>query len=208
MAEKKQYPRVLVPITDGTEDIEAVTVIDILRRTQEVDLVVATVGKNQITAARQTKIVGDKSIDDVLSENIFFVMLPRGPGASKLYESKELKKLLDAQVDNGGLLAAICAAPAVVLAQHGFLKNVECTCYPSDKFSEIMRKNDAKLLEKERVVVRRTGGSDGKRTVVITSQGPATALDFSLTIVEVLWGKDKAGEIAKATLHPWKPIVV
>ena len=108
--------RALVPIADGSEEIEAVCIIDTLRRA-EVDVTVASVmGRRQITASRGTRIVADALIEDCAGEAYDLIVLPGGmPGAQHLGDSVPLIELVTAQRNAGRRYAAICAAPAVAL---------------------------------------------------------------------------------------------
>lgn len=176
--------KVLVAIADGTEELEAVTIIDVLRRAGA-DLTVASVGDKQITASRRVKIVADALISDCLEESYDLIVLPGGiPGADNLRDSKELIELVKAQAESGGLYAAICASPAVVLNFHGLLDDKKATCYPT-MLEELPNGEDTKVVV------------DGN---CITSQGPATALEFALKLVEVLFGREKSDEVAQAML--------
>lgn len=175
---------VLVAIADGTEELEAVTIIDVLRRA-EADVTVASVGGKQVTASRGVNLVADAVISDCVGTVYDLIVLPGGmPGAEHLRDSGELTKMLKDQAASGRLYGAICASPAVVLKPHGLLGNKKATCYPS-LLSELDN------AQQEKVVV------DGN---CITSQGPATALEFSLKLVELLLGKQKANEVAQAML--------
>ena len=177
---------VLVPVANGTEELEAVTVIDVLRRA-DIDVTIASVQELQIKCSRGTKIVADKLVDDCLTDPFDMIVLPGGmPGAENLRDSESLKKLLANQKEAGKYYGAICAAPAVVLQTHGLLEGKKATCYPL--FAE--RLDDASEAG-SRIVV------DGN---CVTSQGPGTALDFSLKIVSLLVGQDKADEVAAAML--------
>ena len=174
--------KVLVPIADGTEEIEAVCIIDVLRRA-EASVTVASVADLQITASRGVKLVADKLIGDCVEETYDLVVLPGGiPGAEHLRDSKDLQKILERQKEEGKLYGAICAAPAVVLQHHGLLDQRQATCHPS--FVSHLENTD---LVESRVVV------DG---TCVTSRGPGTALEFALKLVELLYGKEKAEEVA------------
>lgn len=140
----------LVPVADGTEEIEAVCIIDVLRRAG-VTVTVASVGKAQITASRGLRIVADATIDKCASETFDLIALPGGmQGSQNLAQSKVLLDLLRKQKQSGRLVAAICAAPAVVLLAHGLLDGVKATSHPSfhSQFS-------AAQLSKDRVVIDR-----------------------------------------------------
>lgn len=176
--------KVLVSIADGTEELEAVTIIDVLRRA-EADVTVASVGAKQVTAGRGVKLVADAVISDCLGTVYDLIVLPGGmPGAEHLRDSKELTEMLKEQAASGRLYAAICASPAVALKPHGLLENKKATCYPS-LLSELDNPEQAKVVV------------DGN---CVTSQGPATALEFSLKLIELLFDKQKSREVAQAML--------
>jgi 4-methyl-5(b-hydroxyethyl)-thiazole monophosphate biosynthesis len=176
--------KVLVAIADGIEELEAVTIIDVLRRAKA-DVTVASVGSKKITASRGVKLEADALISEC-ADNIYdLIALPGGmPGAENLRDSNELTKILKAQAQSPRYYAAICASPAVVLQHHGLLLNKKATCYPS-------------------MLSQLTNVADGKVAVdgnCITSQGPGTALQFALKLVELLFGKEKSNQIAQAML--------
>lgn len=172
----------LIPIADGSEEMEAVTIIDVLRRAGS-QVTVASVNDLQITASRGVRITADCLIDSCADMGYDLIALPGGmPGAQHLRDSAVLKELLIQHDARGRLLAAICAAPAVVLQPHGLLAKRPATCHPS--FSDRLVNQTA---ISKRVVV------DGK---LVTSQGPGTALAFSLTLIELLYGKEKRLQVA------------
>ena len=116
---RMSHARVLVPIANGTEEIEAVTIIDTLRRA-EIEVLVASVHEEQllIDGSRHIRIMADASIHEVEHSGQTFdaIVLPGGmPGATNLRDSQPLRRLLRRQVQSGGWLAAICASPVVVL---------------------------------------------------------------------------------------------
>jgi 4-methyl-5(b-hydroxyethyl)-thiazole monophosphate biosynthesis len=179
---------VLVPIAEGTEELEAVTIIDVLRRA-EARVTVASVGGLQVTASRGVYLVADTLISECSGTDYDLIVLPGGmPGAQNLCDSSLLGVLLKRQYDEGRLYAAICASPAVVLEHHGLLEGKRATCHPS--FVDRLKSGET---VPSRVVV------DGQ---CVTSQGPGTALEFALTLVELLFAKDKADEIAQAMVMP------
>ncbi len=179
--------KVLVPIADGSEEIEAVCIIDTLRR-GGAELTVASVSKLQVTASRGVKIVADARIGDCVGQTYDCIALPGGmPGAEHLRDTAELIGMLKKQKQAGRLYAAICAAPAVALLPHGLLDGVHrATCFPSFR-----NRLDPAQASDERVVV------DGN---CVTSQGPGTAIEFALKLVELLFGAPKADEVATAML--------
>ncbi|AQT68961.1 Chaperone protein YajL [Anaerohalosphaera lusitana] len=179
--------KVLIAIADGSEEIEAVTIIDTLRRAGAEVTVAATGHKKEIKASRGVQMTADVLVDDVKGEPFDLIVLPGGmPGAERLANSEGLKAMLDIQARDGKLYAGICAAPAVVLSVRGLLKGKRATCYPA--FEKQM---DCEKFVDEPVVV------DGN---CVTSQGPGTALAFSVELVNQLFGGDKAKEIADAML--------
>ena len=177
--------KVLVAIADGIEELEAVTVIDVLRRA-EADVMVASVGELEITASRGVKIVADRVIADCVNKTFDMIVLPGGMGgAEHLRDSVELIAMLKEQKAAGRFYAAICAAPAVVLEEHGLLEG-GATCYPT-----LQEKLKSVQVEDKGVVV--SGNC-------ITSQGPGTAIAFSLKLVELLFGAERAKSVADAML--------
>lgn len=181
--------RALVPIADGTEEMEAVCVIDILRRAGA-DVTVASVDGLQITASRGVKLVADRLIADCANETYDLIALPGGmPGAEHLRDSTVLTELLKRQRQEGRPYAAICAAPVVVLQHHGLLSGRYATCHPG--FADRLDNPDSVA---SRVVV------DG---TCVTSRGPGTAVEFALKLVELLYDAEQAKEVAEHMLaHP------
>lgn len=177
--------KVLVAIADGIEELEAVSIIDVLRRAGS-DVTVASVGESlQITASRGVLLTADKLIGGCADQVYDLIALPGGmPGAENLRDCKILINMLKEQKKTGRYYAAICASPAVVFASFGLLNGFKATCYPA-----LMK--ELPLPVDEKIVV------DGN---CITSQGPATALAFSLKLVDVLYGGDKAKKIADEML--------
>ncbi|MDX1587512.1 MAG: DJ-1/PfpI family protein [Oleiphilaceae bacterium] len=175
--------RAMIPIADGSEDIEAVTLIDVLRR-GGVDVTVASVHERRlVTAARGTRIEADRLLVQCLDEDFDLIALPGGmPGAAHLSDSEALIRRLQQQQQQGHWIAAICAAPGVVLAEHGLLEGLTATAHPA--FRE--RLPDQSRVQ-EPVVVD---------SHCITSQGPGTALPFALTLLEQLGGRGLRDKVA------------
>ena len=181
---------ILVPIADGIEEMEAVTIIDVLRRAGA-EVTVASVDALEVTASRGVKLTADIQIGQCIGREYACIVLPGGmPGAEHLRDSAPLTALLKAQKHRGGRIAAICASPAVVLAHHGLLSGF-ATCYPS--FADRLP-NSEKI--RQRVVV------DG---CCITSCGPGTALEFALELVRQISGVEKAKAVAEPMLALWHP---
>ena len=175
---------VLVPLADGFEELEATTIIDILNRAGA-NVTIAAIGSLEVEGTHNISILAETSISDCTNKIYDLIALPGGmPGATNLFESIDLKQLLLKQNAENRYLAAICASPAIVFQPHGLLKKKKATCYPAF----------AKQLEHfERKNVVRDGN-------VITSQGPGTAIEFSLKLVEVLFGEKKVLELKQAML--------
>lgn len=174
--------KVLVPIADGTEELEAVSIIDILRRAGA-EVTVASVDGLQVTASRGVKLVADRLIADCSGDTYDLIALPGGmPGAEHLRDCKELVQLLKDQRESGRLYAAICASPAVAFQPHGLLQGKKGTCHPGRVDSL-----ENKEAVEQRVVV------DGN---CVTSRGPGTAIEFALKLVELLFGEEMEKEVA------------
>jgi len=177
---------VLVPIADGTEEIEAACIVDVLRRAGA-EVTVASVDAIQVVASRGMRLVADARISDCVAETYDCIALPGGmPGAEHLRDCPALVDKLKEQKQSGRLYGAICASPALVLQPHGLLDNMRATCYPTmrDKLGPACASDD-------RVVVDRN---------CVTSQGPGTAIAFALKLVELLFSAQKAKEVADAML--------
>lgn len=177
-------PTVLVPLAQGCEEIEAVTVIDILRRAG-ITVVSAGLDKQPVRASRGTVLIPDTTLELALEQKYDMVVLPGGqPGSNNLKADARILELLMEMAKGDKYIAAICAAPSV-LATAGLLDGKQATSFPGalDAFPKV-RQQTMNVVE------------DGK---FITSRGPGTAMDFALTLVERLSGKDKRREI-EATL--------
>jgi len=173
--------RVLIPIAEGSEELEAVTIIDILRRA-EIDVTVASLDGEPVVMSRKTVIVPDASLDDALKSDFDMVVLPGGlPGARNLNDDPRIAELLKKMANSGKFVGAICAAP-FVLANAGVLSGKRATSYPG--FLDNMELPDVEV----------TGGAVERDGNVITSRGPGTAMDFALSLVEILTDRETRGE--------------
>ncbi len=174
--------KVLVPLAEGFEEIEAVTVVDLLRRAG-VTVVTAGLQAGPITGSRGVVIVPDRALDAVLDQDFDMIVLPGGlPGAHHLRDDLRVQAILKRHAAAGAYTAAICAAP-VALAQAGLLVGKTATSYPG--FVEKLTIADF-THSTEAVVV------DGK---IVTSRGPGTAMDFALTLIELLCGKAQRDQV-------------
>ncbi|MDH4133681.1 MAG: DJ-1/PfpI family protein [Gammaproteobacteria bacterium] len=168
--------RVLVPLAQGCEELEAVTIIDLLRRAQ-IEVVTAGLASGPVQCSRGTVLIPDTTLDEALKQDYDMIVLPGGqPGATNLEQDARISALLKKMAAAGKFTAAICAAPKV-LAMAGLLDGKRATNYPGAVDASAFPKIDFD----SRAVVQ-----DSK---VITSRGPGTAMDFSLALIEALSGK-------------------
>lgn len=181
--------RVLIPLADGCEEIEAVTLIDILRR-GGVEVVAAGLAGGTVTASRGVKLVPDIDFGHALGQDFDMVVLPGGAGgADRLEADARVGELLKKMAGDGKYVAAICAAPKV-LASAGLLENRKATSYPG-----YLDRNPAEGMRYvDEVVVR-----DGR---VLTSRGPGTAMDFALELLELLAGAERRRDVERALQRP------
>lgn len=166
--------RVLIPLAQGCEELEAVTLIDLLRRA-EIEVVTAGLDEHPVRASRGTRLIPDTTLDRILDQEFDMLVLPGGlPGADHLDQDPRIHALLRRLAEGGRYTAAICAAPRV-LANAGLLEGRSATSYPGflDGFAQV-RVLDAPVV------------TDGR---VITSRGPGTAMDFALQLIETLVGR-------------------
>ena len=175
--------KILVPVAQSIEEMEAITIIDVLRRAGA-DVVVASVDEINIKAANGIEFKADKLIKDCMNEEFDLIALPGGiPGAQNLRDSKELELLLKKQADQKKYYAAICASPAVVLHHHGLVTPGKVTCHPGF----VDRIDNGNIVESNVVVDANC----------ITSRGAGTACDLALTLVELLYSREKKKEVAQ-----------
>ena len=173
--------RVLVPIADGSEEIETCCITDTLVRAGAEVTVASVEATTTCTMSRGLKIVADALVTDISGDDWDLVALPGGmPGAERLRDSDALDAILRKQDARRAPLAAVCASPAVILKSKGILRS-QATCYPAPPFVEAL--GDVS----DGAVVR-----DGHIT---TSRGPGTSLKFALDLVDQLYGPEKAEEL-------------
>ena len=164
--------RVLVPLAEGCEELEAVTVIDLLRRAN-IEVITAGLETGPIKASRGVVLQADTSLDEALQNDYDMVVLPGGgPGSERLDADDRIRQLLLKMANSEKYTAAICAATRV-LNNAGLLEGKRATCYPGALSNE-----DLPGLNTEQRVVQ-----DGK---IVTSRGPGTAMDFALQLIELL----------------------
>ncbi|REG82440.1 DJ-1 family glyoxalase III [Marinomonas pollencensis] len=180
--------QVLVPIANGNEEIEAITIIDVLRR-GGVDVTVASIHEaKSITGANGCKIEADTLLTEVSAVQYDAIVLPGGmPGAEHLRDCELLVDMLEKHDIQDALLAAICASPALVFGTHGFVVDKQATCYPGF---------EAGLTGAEYIADQPVVMDDN----IITGQGPAAAMTFSLAVLANLKGYEAAQEVANGLL--------
>jgi len=179
--------KALVFLATGFEEIETVTIVDVLRRAN-VDVTVAGLTSNIIEGAHAMKIIPDKSIDTVKVDDFDAIVVPGGnPGYKNLRKDARVIDMIKKAFNSNKLVAAICAAPAV-LSDAGVLEGKVCTIYPG--MENELEKGGGK--PKQDIIV-----VDGN---IITSRGPATALPFALKLAEILAGKQVADSVSKKTM--------
>lgn len=173
-------------LASGFEEIEAVAIIDVLRRAEFNIKSISITGEKMVTGAHNISIEADALFENTDFKTGNMLILPGGmPGTANLENYKPLKDLVKEYYKTGKELAAICAAP-IILGKMSLLRNEEAICYPG--FEEYLE--DA-IISKKRVV--RSGNT-------ITGKGPGCAIEFALLIVETLKGKELAASIAKAMI--------
>jgi len=180
---------VLVPLAEGCEELEAVTIIDLLRRAG-IDVVTAGLDAEPVRCSRGTVLIPDSHLDDVIEGDFDMLVLPGGlPGADHLDADPRIHRLLQRMRDNNRYTAAICAAPKV-LASSGLLQGKQVTSFPG-----VLDGLAVEGMEFSTDPVVR----DGK---VITSRGPGTAMDFALMLIEELSGPARRQEVEAALQRP------
>ena len=183
------YKKVLVPLAQGCEEIEAVTIIDVLVRGEVEVTAVSLDPQKVITASRGVKLMVDKTLDEVKDEAFDMIVLPGGlAGADNLLANKTLLNRIQKTVKKEGKVAAICAAPKV-LAQLGLLDNKNATSYPG--FIDKHPAEGMRYLNKAVV-------NDG---LITTSQGPGTAMLFALELLQQLHGEPVRLKVQQALLY-------
>lgn len=175
-------------LAEGFEEIEALTVIDLLRRAGMPVKTVSITTALQVTGAHGVTVKADLIFDNTLFQDAEWLILPGGmPGASNLYEFGPLEGLLKSQLaSKSGRVAAICASPAVVLGKLGLLKGEEATCYPG--FESMLEGAD--VVDAPVVVSGR----------FVLGNGPANAMAWALTIIRETISSQEALKVANGLL--------
>lgn len=178
--------KIAVHLADGFEEVEAISIIDLLRRADLDVLMVSVNGKPEVTGAHQIKVKADVLFEDVDYKDVFMIVLPGGmPGASNLDAHPGLRSQIKQFNDQNRPLAAICAAP-MVYGNMGILKGKKAVCYPG--FEKYLK--DAEVLD---IPVVESGN-------VITGRGIGAALEFGLKLIEKTVSAEKSKTIARQIL--------
>lgn len=172
--------RVLVPLAQGCEELEAVTIIDILRRAG-IEVVAAGLEEGPITASRGVRLLPDMLLDEALKMDYDMVALPGGlPGSDHLGDDARVTGLLRSMNESGRFVGAVCAAPKV-LARNGLLDGKKATAFPG-------------VLQAEQHPDI-TGDPVTRDGTVITSRSVGTVMDFALAMIEALQGREKREQV-------------
>ncbi|EMJ96938.1 MULTISPECIES: DJ-1 family glyoxalase III [unclassified Leptospira] len=173
-------PKVLVPFADGMEEMEAVIVVDVLRRAG-IEVVSAGISSNIILASRGIKLVSDSLLSEIDPSNFDMIVLPGGnQGTKNLNADPLVSEILKKFKKEDRWIGAICAAPNVLLT-HNILQDQKFTAFPGS------------VPSNEKYTGSRLELSDK----ILTSIGPGSAFEFSLKIVELLSGVEKRKEVEK-----------
>lgn len=182
-------PRVLVPLAEGFEELEAITVTDLLARAG-IEVVTAGLKPGPVRASRGTTVVPNTDLDSALEQDYDMIVLPGGqPGANNLQADPRVLSTIRKMSDTGKIVAAICAAPKA-LAEAGVLDNKNATCFPGSidtkKYPSINVTNDSIVSDDN----------------IVTSRGPGTAMDFALNLIERLSGTKIRDQVEAGLQRP------
>ena len=180
---------ILVPLAQGCEELEAITIIDLLRRAG-FNVITASLDDQPVTASRATVLIADTTMEAAMTQEFDMIVLPGGlPGADHLRDDARVQQKLQQMSAQDRYVAAICAAPKA-LASAGLLEGKKVTSFPGalDGISV-----QGMQYQETPVVI------DGK---LVTSRGPGTAMDFALTLIELLGGKEKRSSVETPLQRP------
>ena len=179
--------KVYAMIADGTEEVECLAVVDILRRSG-IETVLVSVGKTKdVVSSHQVKIQADATVEETDFSDGDVIFLPGGmPGSENLSACEKLIAAIEKAINEERRIAAICAAPGVVLGRHGFLKGRTATCFPGFE-----KEFEGAEYTRQGVV------TDGKIT---TARGLGFAIDLGIELVRLLLG-DQAAEDVKGKIQ-------
>lgn len=174
-------------LAEGFEEIEALTVADVLRRSGIDTQTVSITHTNEVSGAHNIVVVADKLLTEIHAAESDMVVLPGGmPGALNLRNDSTLCAILNDRAVAGLPIAAICAAP-YILGELGILRGKRATCYPGFEDKLLGADYTGAMVEQ-----------DGN---IITGKGPGAAMEFALKIAETLAGKNRRDEVAAGMLN-------
>lgn len=177
--------KIMVPLANGFEELEAITVIDVLKRA-DLEVEIVTLEDLEVESSNQVVVKADKKIEQVVKKDLAGIILPGGmPGAKNLKNNPKIIEIVQDLAENNDLIAAICAAP-IVLSQAGVVADKKLTSYPG--FEDQLK---AKQYLQQRVVVDEN---------VITARGPGVALEFAMAIIKYLKDEDEVNRLKDAML--------
>jgi len=183
---------VLIPLAEGCEELEAVTIIDLLRRADITVITASLTDNTLVTASRGVRLIADTTLENVIYDDFNMIILPGGmPGTMHLDEDAHVQAIIKRLYQSGKAVAALCAAP-LVLANMGLLNDKNVSCYPG-----VLHPADwpeIKLCDDSVVI-------DGN---ILTSQGPGTAMDFALAIIEYLINQETRNRVEADLVRPTK----
>lgn len=177
--------KILVPLAEGFEEIEAITIIDLLRRAGA-EVTIAALDKRNVQGSHGLKVIADTVFDEIRDATWDMVVLPGGvPGAPNLMQDKRIISLLKAQAAANKTSAAICAAPAV-LQEAGLTSDKKVTSHPAwaDRMTTAIH----------------TGARVETADLLVTGQAAGSAMEFSFKLIETLYGPEKVAEVNAGVL--------
>jgi len=179
--------KINVMLAEGFEEVEALTIVDLLRRAQLPVYTVSVTGRRQVDGAHGVAVIADKVFEDIDFSEVRMIILPGGmPGTTNLLNYDPLTVVLKQFAAEDRRLGAICAAP-MVFAEHGILSGKKATIY--EGMEEHL---------KDAVLTKGTVVRDGN---ILTSKGPGTAMDFALALIAFLADEMKAEEVKAGLLY-------
>ena len=183
--------RVAVLMANGTEEVEALSVVDVLRR-GGVEVTIVSIQDKELTTSHGVKIIADDVLENIRFNEFDGVVIPGGvQGAQSLRDNPKVIEFIKDRNAEKKLCAAMCAGP-IVLAKADIIKGKSLTTYPHENFSSPVKESGAVYSES---IVEVDGN-------IVTARGPAISLYFGLQILETLCGKEKRDEVANAMLIP------
>lgn len=181
--------KLLVPLAEGFEEIEGVTIVDVLRRAG-ISVITAHLGKNPVTGSHGIAVTADSFIGDISAGDVSGIILPGGmPGSENLRNSSAVISIIHTVNDRGGYVCALCAAP-LVLGHAGVLAGKRATCYPG--------------YEEELTGAVITGDPVTVDGNIITGRGPGCAIPFALEITGILKGNDVSKSLKESMQVYWE----